>query len=72
MCWKVGNNSQGDWPCEIIHFTSQEVCTEADLLTLLDLLDHVREGYFSVLCLLPPDDTAAHADQVEALTGLRA
>ena len=50
--------SQGNWPCEMIHFTFHEVCTGADLLTSLDLLDHVREGYFSVVCLLPPDDSA--------------
>ena len=61
MSWKVGNNtkkslSQGNWPCEIIHFTFQEVSTGADLLTSLDLLDYVREGYLSVLYLLPPDD----------------
>ena len=50
--------SQGNWPCEIIHFTFHEVCSGADLLTLLDLLDHVREGYFSAVFLLPPDDSA--------------
>ena len=50
--------SQGNWPCEIIHFTFQEVCTGADVLTLLDLLDHVREGYFSCVFLSPPDDPA--------------
>ena len=48
--------SQGNWPCEIIHFTFEEVCTGADVLTLLDLLDHVREGYFSCVFLSPPDD----------------
>ena len=50
--------SQGNWPCEIIHFKFQEVCTGADVLTLLDLLDHVREGYFSCVFLSPPDDPA--------------
>ena len=50
--------SQGNWPCEIIHFTCQAVCTGADVLTLLDLLDHVREGYFSCVFLSPPDDPA--------------
>ena len=48
--------SQGSWPCELIHFKFREVCTGADFLTLLDLLDHVRVGYFSVVCLVPPDD----------------
>ena len=50
--------SQGNWPCEIIHFTFHEVCSGTDLLTLLDLLDHVREGYISAVFLLHPDDSA--------------
>ena len=50
--------SQGNWPCEIIHFTFHEVCSGTDLLTLLDLQDHVREGYFSAVFLLLPDDSA--------------
>ena len=59
-CWQQHQTSlsQGNWPCEIIHFTFHEVCSGADLLTLLDLLDHVREGYFSAVFLLPPDDSA--------------
>ena len=63
MCWKVGSNTKHPFLkatglAKSLHFTFHEVCTGADQLTLLDLLDHVREGYFSVVCLLPPDDSA--------------
>ena len=46
------------WQQHQTSLTFPEVCSGADLLTLLDLLDHAREEYFSVLCLLPRDDSA--------------
>ena len=74
MCWKVGNNTKSPFlkanpPCEIIHLTFRELCTGADLFTLLDLLDHVRGGVFVHVLLVATrrsSRTAAHADQVEA------
>ena len=62
MCWKVSNKVECPFlktaGLARIHFTFQEVCTEADLLTLLDLLDHDREGIFPCYACCHPDEPA--------------
>ena len=60
--WSLQQNEQGDnWLCQLVHCILEETPEGQSILSLINLLDRVRSGWFDVICLLPAAATWSRA-----------